>query len=333
MARLRSLSADETPKKSLPRQFRVLALPIGLIALFGFLGHRPGQFLSGYSSYLFNSYVIFNCCFVFIHAINDLVNNHTINFISFIFFNISAILIVFILTYKFYKKKKLYSLLLDVNDAYTNTSSKEHIFAALLLVAVVISSLIYWLYIAVPYMITIFTSDERFEFKLFTMNIPEPTTVKMLELIRSWDLGLKWMCFLCTSYVLSVINLVLAAEYDKIVTDLHFQLDKDNCLSKETFTYATENFFELTSLVDKVNDIFSDLVAVNLCLSLGLLCAVTYGILIDDGSVLGWGVAIKMATGILVLILLLATILNEKVCLKKSSVSFNISKQFFRRSQ
>ena len=28
--------------------------------------------------------------------------------------------------------------------------------------------------------------------------------------------------FLCTSYVLSVINLVLAAEYDKIVTDLHF---------------------------------------------------------------------------------------------------------------
>ena len=182
-------------------------------------------------------------------------------------------------------------------------------------------------------MITIFTSDERFEFKWFTMNITKPTTVKMLELIRRWGLGLKWMCFLCTSYVLSVINLVLAAEYDKIVTDLHFQLDKDNCLSKETFTHATEKFFELTSLVDKVNDIFSDFFAVNLYLSLGLLCAVTYGILIDDGSVLGWGVAIKMATGILVLILLPATILNEKVCLKKSSVSFNISKQFFRRSQ
>ena len=195
MARVRSVSTDETSTKSLPRQFRVLALPIALMALFGFLGHRPGQFFRGCSSYLFNSYVIFNCCFVFIHAINDLVNNHTINFISFIFFNISAILLVFILTYKFYKKNNLYSLLLGVNDAYTNTSSKEHIFAVLLLVAVVISSLIYWLYITVPYLIKIFTSDERFEFKWFTMNITEPTTVKMLELIRSWGLGLKWMCF------------------------------------------------------------------------------------------------------------------------------------------
>ena len=318
MAKMKPVSTEETTKKSFFRQFRVLALPVGLMVLFGFLGHRPGQLFRGCSSYLFNSYVIFNNLIIFINALNGLVEHqHTINHIFFIFFNITAILIVFLLNYKFYKKNNLYSVFVEVTNTCTNTSWKEHIFTAVLFFGVILPSFIYNLYEWIITMNNISSGDERFYYEWFTIIIIKQTLVKMLVFIETWVKTYIWMCFLSTSYVLSVINLMISAEYDKIVSDLHCKLDKEKYVSRETFSHVIERFYELTSLVDKVNDMFSDIVAVNLAFSLASLCTVSYGILLDDGTVQGWGLGIKMSSAILVLILPPAILLNEKVCLKK----------------
>ena len=324
MAKVKSVSTEETAMKSFFRQFRVLTFPTGLMVLFGFLGHRPGQLFKGCSSYLFNSYVIFNCFIIFINALSGLVKHeHTINHIFFIFFNIAAILMVFLLTYKFYKKNNLYSLFVEVTNTCTNTSWKEYTFAAFLFFGVILSSFIYNLFEWIIHLNMILTTDKRFSYEWFTIIIIEQTYVKMLVFIETWVNTFTWMCFLCTSYTLSVINLMLSAEYDKIANDLHSKLHKEKCLSTETFSHATERFYELTSLVDKVDDMFSDIVAVNLALSLASLCTISYGIILDDGTVQDWGIGIKMSTAILVLILLPTTLLNEKVCLKKWIFSLN----------
>ena len=318
MAKVMLNSADETAKKSLFREFRVLALPVGLMVLFGFLGHRPGQFLKGWSSYLFNSYVNFNFFLFMINSLSLLIRDyHPMNQIFFIFYNISTILIVCLLTYKFYKKYNLYSLFVDVKDSCANTSRKEYIFAVSLLFAVIVPCLIYTLHEWVLYFIMILTEDEIFHHEWFSVNLTDQTVVKILLLIDSWATIFTWLCFISTSYALSVINIMLSAEYDKITSDIKCKVGTETCLSWETFSHAAEKFFELTSLVDKVNGIFSDIVAVSLGLSLASLCTAIYGILLYDGSVVSWGIAISMSITILVLILLPATILNEKVCAKK----------------
>ena len=220
MARVMSTSTDQIHKKSLCREFRelrVLGLPVGLMMMFSFLGHRSGQFLKGCSSIIFNSYVIFNCFIILVNSFSGLVkHNYNISYLFFIFFNIAAILIVFLLTYKFYKKNNLYSLFLDVKDTNTNMSWKQYIFPVSLLVAVVIPSSIYILYEWVLYFIMILTGDKKFQYEWFTFIITDGTLVKTLLLIDSWVTILTWRYFLCTSYALSVINLMLSAEYDEI---------------------------------------------------------------------------------------------------------------------
>ena len=309
---------DETAKKSLFRQFRVLALSVGLMVLFGFLGHRPGQFLKGWSSYLYNSNVNFNFFLFMINFLSLLIRDyHPRNHIFFIFYNISTILIVCLLTYKFYKKYNLYSIFVDVKDSCTNTSRKEYTSAVLLLVVLIAPALIYTVHEWVLYFILILTEDETLHHEWFSVNLTDQTVVKILLLTDSWATISTWLCFICTSYALSVINIMLSAEYDKIANNVKCKLGTETCLSWETFSHAAEKSFELTSLVGKVNDIFSELVAVSLGLSLASLCTAIYGILLYDGTVVSWGIAITMSITILVLILLPAIILNEKVCATK----------------
>ena len=94
---------------------------------------------------------------------------------------------------------------------------------------------------------------------------------------------------------------------------MQVKMENDKYLTPETFSETTERFYELTSIVQKVDEMFSDIVAMNLTLALGILCFAIYSLLKHTGTALGWAIPILMSVSILLTLLPSVTALNSKV--------------------
>ena len=92
---------------------------------------------------------------------------------------------------------------------------------------------------------------------------------------------------------------------NKIITDKY--------LTYETFIKITKRFNELSKMVDKVNEMTCDLVAVSMIIALASLCMTIYSTILNSGKIIGW--IVNMTDSILTVTLLLpqAMLLNEKV--------------------
>ena len=77
--------------------------------------------------------------------------------------------------------------------------------------------------------------------------------------------------------------------------------------------HTTTRFYELRSIVQKVDEMFSDIVALNLTMSLGILCMSVYALLQKDGSSAGWAIPVTMSMVLIFVLLTPTTILNNKV--------------------
>ena len=83
-------------------------------------------------------------------------------------------------------------------------------------------------------------------------------------------------------------------------------------LSEDTFVQKTERFQKLTSVVRKLDKMFSDIVVLSLLLALGVLCAAVFAILTDNGSVKGWTNPVLISVIILCLLLRPLAALNSE---------------------
>ena len=105
------------------------------------------------------------------------------------------------------------------------------------------------------------------------------------------------------------MGIVLISEFQNCRTDL----ERDTDLSEDTFVQISERFQKLMSVVHKLDEMFSDLVALSLLLALGVPCAAVHAILTHNGSVKGWTNPILISVIIFCLLLLqpLATLNSE----------------------
>ena len=73
------------------------------------------------------------------------------------------------------------------------------------------------------------------------------------------------------SFMVSVLSIVMATEFDRCSEDLENFMKKSDKLSAEELSKMTDKFYDLTLMVDKVDAMFS--LPVGLTLAASLACA------------------------------------------------------------
>ena len=119
---------------------------------------------------------------------------------------------------------------------------------------------------------------------------------------------------MATSFLINVMAAVLRREFHKCIENLQEKITDTGTLSSETFSETMERFGDLRHMVQKVDDMFSPIVCLNLAISLGMLCGAIYVLARGEGTFFdGWHFLVFTSLGTLVIILIQAPELHNKV--------------------
>ena len=117
--------------------------------------------------------------------------------------------------------------------------------------------------------------------------ITDPLWSKILMILHPFlSTILVFMSIVCLSFITSVIAIVLAREFDQCNRDLKDKITIDKYLTYDTFMKTTKRFNELANMVDKVNKMTCDLVAIALAVALGSLCFTIYYTIISSSTII-----------------------------------------------
>ena len=98
-----------------------------------------------------------------------------------------------------------------------------------------------------------------------TSNLDIVKCLSILEALIGFTL--LWSSPIFISFMISVTTIVLSREFDQCNANLKNNIKKHKYLTKRQCFETTDRFHELTSIVNKVDSIFSDLGALNIILS------------------------------------------------------------------
>ena len=300
------------------KDYCVFSFPLGLLLLFGLLSPKPGQLFKKYPSYILNIYVAFTCCNILINDTGHVINNYDLTNVNvksffYMFFYVVTMTCVGLLLYKMHKEYNLYAHLNDITSTCNSSLKKNYTMLIYLSYILILLDVCYYTY----YCFTIF--KYKVEVMIFTVKITGEAVTEFLRVLHVWAIISSWMCVLCTSLLLCIICLVISESYDGLTSVLKERIGKNRCLTDEAFSEATERFYELTGLVRKVDDMFSDIVGVTFCLSLVILCCAIYGTIIKSGTVEGWSIPLVMSLTIIYMLLISAPTLHSRVSLNSIS--------------
>ena len=180
--------------------------------------------------------------------------------------------------------------------------------------------------------IYVFDDSISSHYKPFRVNTNSYVLVRILVILEMLILSnIVWSSVLLTSFMISMVSIVLTKELDKCIDDPQEKILKDKFLSNDTFSDTAEIFYELICLVKKVDEMFSVVIGLNLALSFGMLCAATYGIFVGDGKFKNWTVPILIS--VLTLLILLPSIsnINTKVREKVRTKCITVHTKHFMR--
>ena len=126
------------------------------------------------------------------------------------------------------------------------------------------------------------------------------------------------MTIIATSYLISVIAIVLTREFKKINEDLEKAMnDVDTQMNGSTagavFCKPRDNFFKLVSVVQKVDEMFCVFYGYTLALSLGSLCWSLYAIFVRVESSERYAIPTTGAVAALMILLPSSASLNSEV--------------------
>ena len=291
-----------TQEGSFIKRYGILAAPMILMMCFGCFGFRSGQLTRGIWACLINFFFFFSFTLlitiscIFLITTKDFQNIFVI-FLSLLLF--CYIIHYILLIYKFYKKYNLYCLFQDVKNARLNRLSNLETLKVFFLMFLCLLLLTYILY----YNSTAFihVNNDNFWFK---------TVIILYQLLSSI---LVYMSIVCLTFMTSVFAIVLAREFDQCNMDLKDKITTDKYLTDDTFMKATKRFNELAKVVDKVNGMTCDLVAIALVKALGSLCFTIYSTILDSKYIIGNMVNVCEAILIVSLLLPQGMLLNKKV--------------------
>ena len=101
----------------------------------------------------------------------------------------------------------------------------------------------------------------------------------ILKLVFS---NITWMLIWNITFLLCVIALIISREFQKCISDLKNTISDDETLCSDLFFKTEERFRELSSVVNKVDSMFSLPVSIILTMSLSTLCVSIYAMAIGD---------------------------------------------------
>ena len=295
-----------TTEGSFIKRYGILAAPMILMMCFGCFGFRSGQLTRGIWACLINfffflsfSLLIIILCIFLIRTKNF--QNIFVIFMSFVCFCYSIHYILLI--YKFYKKYNLYCLFEDVKNVRLNRLSNLETLKVFFLLFLCLLLLIYILY-----------HNSTAIFHANDTNVWTKTLKIMYQLLSPI---LVYMSIVCLTFMTSVFAIVLSREFDQCNRDLKDKITSDKYLTDGTFMKATKRFNELAKVVDKLNEMTCDLVAIDLVKALGSLCFTIYSTILDSKYIIGNMVNACEAILIVSLLLPQGMLLNKKVKLLK----------------
>ena len=282
-----------------------------LMMCFGCFGFRSGQLTRGIWACLINFFFFFSfilfitiLCIILIIT-KDFQNVYGI-FMSLLFF--CYLIHYILLVYKFFKKYNLYRLFQDVKNARLNRLSNLETLKVFFLIFLCLLFLSYLLYNSSTEIIHANKDN------LWNILTTDPVWSKILMILHLFiSIILVYMSLVCLTFMTSVFAIVLAGEFDQCNRDLKDKITSDKYLTHETFMRATKRFNELANMVDKVNEMTCDLVAIALVIALGALCITIYSTILDSSGVTGNMLNVCGAILIVILLLPQAMLLNEKV--------------------
>ena len=260
----------------------VLTLPLSFMLCFGLLGFRAGQIFNKIIGFVINSMFILN--YVLVVAIGTgylIANNYEGRVTKFYSGFVIVIMIQFtFLNYIYYKKSNLISILEDITlTRQHKLSKKEILFVIFTFLSVVVSSGIIVTEMS-KMAISIFTNGctNFFAFKTDDHLQCKLMSVLVILIYRNY----AWISFLATSFLISIIAVVLRGEFSKCIEDLQDKINETNTLTSETFSETIERFQKLRILVQQNDDTFCLILSLNLGLALGLLCTTIYSSYIGE---------------------------------------------------
>ena len=273
---IRITKAQTFLRKSKIFHHGILHLPITYMLLFGMLGFRPGQLFNKNIGFLINFMFLMNYVLVVttgtVYLIRDknpdMTSKFYIGFVILMMINFNIL---------------IYILHLDdvTNARKYNLSKKETLFVVLTFLIIIVPS-IYISYSTSGYILWTLKTRSNFYISFKTDGTILPKT--MIIVIIVIYVYVTWTFFLATSFIISVLAVVLRREFSKCIGDLQDNIKKTSTLSSEMFTEVIDRFQQLRSLTQIFDDTFFMVLSLNLSSVLGMLCRAIYSIYIGEAT-------------------------------------------------
>ena len=178
----------------------------------------------------------------------------------------------------------------------------------------IVAMVIYMIYyLSFLYILPVLRTGQSFKFTFNNDNPSQARATIVLEFL--FFMVSTWVSILATGFVITVISIVLRREFDQCIENLQENIKETGVLSSEIFSETSERFQELRVMVEKVNDMFFLDFALNLCLSLGILCSSFYGIYVGHFTYENIHILILVSLATVLITLLPSAALHSKVML------------------
>ena len=218
-----------------------------------------------------------------------------------------------VLAYKFYKKYNVISLIEDVSRLRKHNFSRVDVGLILFTFTGIVTMVIY-IYVTILRNLVLPMLQNRF-YLPFAFIASDPTTIKITVVFENgFYLTFAWTSVLATNFLIHVMAAVLKKEFHKCVENLQEKITDTGTLSSDAFFETMERFGDLRNMIQKMDDMFSHIVFLNLTISLGMLCGAIYALARGEGTFFeGWHFLVFTSLGILVIILVEVPELHNKV--------------------
>ena len=260
--------------RSFLNHYGILSLPIITMTLFGQFGLRPSQIKHKCLAYCLDihficSYIMLCASILLNLAIIIIFFPSNLNQIKDLYGTVYMIIIAFTFTLWLiltFKKYNIFCLLEDVVSIRRAILGKGEIFCAVATMSVV--GAIFITYGVISIIMEIHWNISLLEIILITLNL--------------LFTNVTWMLLWNITFLLCVIALVISREFQKCISDFKNILTEEGSFCSDTFFETEERLRQLTSVVSKVDSMFSFAVGIILTMALSTLCGAIYAVVIGE---------------------------------------------------
>ena len=232
-------------------------------------------------------------------------------------FNIAITINHVLLIVMFYKKYNLINLLKDIISVRECKLSLGEIVYVVFVECTILAGITFVTQINFRSVLLVLEGKITWVSKIFKTNDPVLSKITMWIEFIIYPCA-AWMSLIGTSFLVSVIAMVMTKEFKWINSYLEKDLNTMETQMSGTacgaiFCKARDRFFKLVSVVQKVDELFCIFIGYALVLSLGFLCWALYAIFEKVANFRIYSIPTTCAVAILMILLPATTCLNSEV--------------------